>query len=436
MSPDPPRAIPRRSFVASAVAIGGASALSACLETERDAADPAEPEYPRGPEDASALPERQHAWNQYLVREPSGNTILPQQQLVLFYSYTGSVPPTDEERAAVEDALRSIERAYQRGTGGDTGATFNEGLLFTLGYAPGYFERFDGSLPDDLDLPPPRDVIDTLEEDATPEDADAVVLCNSDLGGIVLGVEQALAGEQATINGVDVEGDFASVFEQVQRRPAVVGRGNPAEELDHPDIDEDAPLSMGYKSGFDDSNPPEEAVTLASGPFAGGTTQLVSRLGIDLDAWYDLSEEDRVTQMFATGHTVDEVGETGEALGGSSRVHPADTEGLAEKAETHGRLGHTQKTARARDENFETTILRRSEGNVSDPDHDAGMNFSSIQRGIGRFVDVREAMNDLGGDVDAHHSGIVDFLSVERRGTFLLPPRSLRALPSPRPDTE
>ena len=432
MSPDHSRAIPRRAFVRSAVAIGGASALAACLEAESNSDDPGEAQFPQGPEDLSMLPERQHAWNAYLRRSPSGNTNLPEQQLVLFYRYTGSIPPTEGERSAVEDALQSIERAYQRGTGGDTSATFSRGLLFMLGYSPSYFDRFDESLPDSIGLQRPENVIDQLDEDATPEDADVAILLNSDFGSIPLAVEEALAGEVETLNGIEVGGDFASVFEQIGRRPAVVGRGNPADELDHPEIENESPLSMGYKSGFDDSNPPEDAVTIEGGPFDQGTTQLVSRMGIDLDGWYDMSEQERVTQMFGTSYDTEDVGDTGENLGGHSRITSSNTENLEEKAAEHGRLGHSQKTARARDDSFETKILRRSEGNVSDPEFDAGMNFTSVQRDLANFVEVRQAMNDLGSDdIDAHHSGIVDFLTVVRRGTYLVPPRSKRALPSP-----
>lgn len=439
MAPDLPEAIPRRQFVRSAIAIGGASALSACLEAETDSDDPeaGDPEFPQGPDDLSTLPERQHAWNDFLVRSPSGDTNLPQEQLVLFYEYTGSGPPTDAERSAVEDTLHSIDRAYRRGTGGDTGATFNEGLLYMVGYAPGYFDRFDESLPESIDLPTPETVIDRLDEDATPESADVSILLNSDAGSVLLAVEQALAGDRERINGVDVEGDFASVLEQVGRRPAVVGRGRPAEELGHDDIDEDAPLSMGFKSGFGDAQSPEDNVTLSAGPFAGGTTQLVARLGIDLDSWYDLDEERRVKQMFSTGHTTEDVGDTGEGLGGHSQITPDDTEDLEAKAEAHGCLGHSQKTARARDDDFQARILRRSEGNVSDPDHPGGMNFTSVQDGIEQFIRIREAMNDPGSDgIEAHESGITQFLTVERRGTFLVPPRSHRSLPSPRPDRE
>jgi len=51
------RGVSRRDFVKAAVAIGGTSALSACLDRE------GAPDLDTGPEDLSALPARQHAWN-------------------------------------------------------------------------------------------------------------------------------------------------------------------------------------------------------------------------------------------------------------------------------------------------------------------------------------------------------------------------------------
>jgi hypothetical protein len=64
------------------------------------------------------------------------------------------------------------------------------------------------------------------------------------------------------------------------------------------------------------------------------------------------------------------------------------------------------------------------------------MNFLSLQRGIEDFVETRRAMN--GEHVDAEvatgNDGIRHYVSVRRRGTFLVPPRRLRALPIPRRD--
>jgi len=438
MPGDPPRGVPRREFVRSSVAIGGAAALAACVEseteTESEETTTDERQFPQGPADPSVLPERQHAWNEFLVTDPNGDTVLPRHQVLLLLEYTGSVPPSDGERSTVEGALRTVERAFERGTGGDAGATFNRGLLFTLGYAPGYFDRFDASLPTGLDLPSPDAVVDELDEDAAADDADALLVLVGDYGSVLLGAEAALTGETETVNGVDVEATLADVFDVVDRRTGVVGRGLPAEKLDRDAIADDAPLSMGYKSGYADTNPAEDRVTIEEGPFAGGTTQLASRLTIDLDRWYELNDERRAKQMFSTDHDAERVGSTGEALGSHSGIEEASTEDLEEKAAEHGCLGHGQKTARARDEEFRPRILRRSESVATDPGSGVGMNFTSVQRGMEPFLDVRRAMNDDGGDIEAHRSGIVDFLEAERRATFLVPPRSHRALPTPRPE--
>lgn len=438
MADDSPRGIPRREFVRSSVAIGGVAALSACMGTETDAEAERErsdePQFPRGTGDPTALPDRQHAWNDFLVTDPNGDTVLPRHQILLFLEYTGSSPPTELERATVDGAFETIERAFERGTGGDAGATFNEGLLFTLGYAPRYFDRFDGDLPSAIDLPAPETVIDELDEtESVADGADALLVLVGDYGSVPLAAEAALFGEVGTVNGLEVTDTLEEVFEVADRRTGVVGRGLPAEELDHDAVADDAPLSMGYKSGYRDTNPAEDRVTIEEGAFAGGTTQLAARLTIDLDRWYDLDEAHRVKQMFSTEHDREQVGRTGEGLGGRSRLEEEATTELAEKAEEHGCLGHAQKAARARDDDFVPKILRRSESVATDPNAVAGMNFTSVQRGVEAFLDVRRAMNERG-DVEANRSGIDDFLAVERRATFLIPPRTLRALPSPRPD--
>jgi len=61
------------------------------------------------------------------------------------------------------------------------------------------------------------------------------------------------------------------------------------------------------------------------------------------------------------------------------------------------------------------------------------MNFVSLQRRMETFLDVRRAMN--GDHVDAsvpiERDGIRGFVSVRSRCTYLVPPRSKRALPVP-----
>jgi len=441
MSPDDSRGLDRREFVKAAVAIGGASAMSACLDWEAGTAAAEDPEFPQGPEDLSTLPRRQHAWGQYIVRDAHGNTVLPQHQVLLFLDYAGSGTPSQTDREAVESALATLDRAYQRGTAGEAGASINRGLITMIGYSRSYFDRFEADLPANVDLQRPEDVLSAVGED--PEKAaghDALLVLTADYGSIVLAAEQALFDELETVNGVAVEATFEGVFERGDRRSGVVGKGLLAEKLDEERIPDHAPLSMGFKSGFRDSLPSEDAATVSGGPFDGATTQAVSRLRIDLDRWYDNDEEARVEQMFSTVHDHGEIAETGEPLGGDSGVTEEMAETIEERASEHGRMGHTAKTATARDEGFEPRILRRSEGVATDVAETGfvGFNFTSIQEGIEDFVATRKAMNpdEYDTDVaDAHH-GIVDYLETRSRSTFLVPPREYRALPSPRPGTE
>jgi hypothetical protein len=426
----------RRRFLASAVAVGGTFGLSACLAREGDRTDtPTEGvDFPSGPADLSTLPRRQHAWNDYLIHDGHGNTILPRHQLVLFLDYTGSIPPTDDERARVEAAFRGIEAAFQRGTGGRRDAMFNGGLLFTVGYTPTYFDRFDESLPTSVGLDTPESVVDELsEEPSIADDHDAVVVLNSDYASVTLTAEEALFGTLDTVDGVEVTSSLGGVFERATRRAAFVGRGHPARELEHDEIPDSAPLSMGFKSGFADNQPSEDKVTIDEGVFAGGTTQMVSLLELGLDEWYDMGSDERVSQMFGPGLDVDEVGSTGEQLADESGITEETVDRLRADAAERGRVGHSQKLAAARDEDFDALILRRSEGNVP-AEFGPALSFTSLQRAIEDFVTTREAMNapELDDEVEDDRHGIRGFVETRHRATALVPPRGLRSLPTPR----
>jgi len=438
MRSDEPRGLPRRSFVRAAVAIGGTSALSACLETERDRIDGAAetaqsasgdagPSFPRG--DLDAVPDGQHRWGESLVRDSHGNTVPPQQLVAVGLTYEGSVPPTDDERARVEESLQLLERAFQWGTGGNAGAAFHRGLLFMLGYAPSYFDRV-GAVPDGLATP--ESVLDAVGEDpAKADDYDAVLVLTSDIGSVLLSAEEALFGELDEVNGLPVESTFDGVFSKAGRHVGYVGKGLPADKLDNEDIPEDAPLSMGYKSGFRDNLPSEDRVTIDEGPMAGGTTIASSTLRIDLDRWYEQTREERTAEMFCPAHDPDEIGETGDRLGGDSGVTESDVENVDAHAAEYDRVGHTQKVARARDDDFQATILRRTEG-VADTVRDgAGFQFNSIQETMADFVETRKTMDpdEYDHDVPAEDHGIDDYLETLRRGSYLAPPREKRALP-------
>lgn len=425
------RRLARRDFVKAAVAIGGPGALTACLERERPKlqteTDETDTPFPRG--NPNEVPSGQHRWGEFLVRDAHGNTVPPQQLVVLGLEYEGATRPTPEERRQVETTLETLDRAFQWGTGGDAGAAFNRGLLFTLAYSPGYFETV-GEVPEAL--VPQSELLAAVGEDPNSADPyDAIVLLASDVGATVLAAESALLGEAETVNGLPVEATFEGVFSRAGRHTGFVGKGLPADRLDDERIPEEAPLSMGFKSGFRDNLPSEDSVTISDGPFSGGTTVASSTLTIDLDRWYDQSHEERVAEMFCPVHGTETVGETGSKLGGDSGITESDVESIPADAAEYGRLGHAQKTARARDEDFEPTILRRSEGIATDTVGAVGFQFNSVQAHVEDFVETRKAMNPEEYDLDVapENHGIADFLETHRRGIYLAPNRADWALP-------
>lgn len=419
------RGIPRRDFLKSAVAIGGAAAFSACLGRE-------EVDIPTGPDDLSAHPQRQHAWNDALPRDDHGNVVAPSHRVLLYLNYRRDGQPNEDDRDQVETALRGIEHAYERS---------GDGLLLTVSYSPAYFDRFDESLPEDVDLPDPEALAPFEEpEFDTP---DAVVHLASNTAQVVLGAEEALKGNKSTLNGVDQpDAALTDVFSLTDRRTGFIGDGLPAENADDAEgvpadkVPEDAPLFMGFKSGFKKNQASEDRVTIQSGPFADGTTQHISKLQLNLNQWYNQDDRwQREAKMFCPYHAENDVIEgAGDNLGTSSKID--DCQPTDETAREMGVVGHSQKSARARDDNDSPLILRRDFDSTDDGS--ASLHFLALQRGITDFVDTREAMN--GTDVteqsavgQRNNNGILQYVRTERRGNFLVPPRSLRALPPAQP---
>ncbi|MFB6131519.1 MAG: Tat pathway signal protein [Salinigranum sp.] len=416
--------IPRREFVKAAVAIGGSAALSACLDrTERSV--------PTGPSDLASLPLRQHAWNDALSTDDHGNVLPPRHHVLLALNYRRGGPPSEADRDTVERAFRSLDRAYERS---------NRGLLFTVAYSPAYFERFGRSLPASVDLPRPEALAPF--EDPEPDRSDAIVHLASDAGSVVLGAEEALFGRADSINGVDVRASIEGAFERVDRRTGFVGAGLPADNQDVagvPDskpVSRDAPLYMGFKSGFRKNQATEDRVTIRTGPFAGGTTQHVSRLALDLEQWYEQDGRfERVAKMFCPAHAASSAVEgTGDNLGDSSGM--ADCPPADRSARGDGVVGHSQKMVAARED--DRPIILRRDFDSTDGGR-AGLHFVALQRGIGDFAKTRRVMN--GGELPTgsavgqrNNNGILQYITVERRGNFLVPPRDLRALPPARPD--
>ncbi|MFP4590577.1 MAG: Tat pathway signal protein [Halobacteriales archaeon] len=427
MADDDPVTVSRRGVLRTAVSVGGLAGLAACLEEEGDAP------VPIGPDDLSGMPARQFAWNDVLRVDDHGNRVAPRHRVLLLLEYLGEGPPTPADRDETESALRTLERAYERSP---------EGLLFTVSYSPAYFDRFPDDLDDGVDLPEPEALAPFESPD--PDRPDAVVHLASDRASVVLEAEEALRGSLDEANGRDVEATLDGIFRVADRRTGFVGAGLPADRQDVrglPDsapVPEDAPMFMGFKSDFRRNQASEDRVAIRDGPFADGTTQQLSRIRLHLDQWYEQDDRHhRVATMFCPAHAeegfVDGVGDNLEAGG-----QVADR-GCPERAEADARergvVGHSQKTAAARVDG-DSRLLRR-DFNSTDGDR-ATLHFLSLQRTIADFVETREAMNgtDLAsaGAVGRRtNNGILQYMTVERRGNYLLPPRSLRSLPPANP---
>jgi hypothetical protein len=156
-----------------------------------------------------------------------------------------------------------------------------------------------------------------------------------------------------------------------------------------------------------------------------------------LDDWYGEQDfEERVMEMFSPLHAERGLVEgVGNGLGDFSGVDGEVVETIREQARNFGRVGHAQKAARAnRDADGEPLLLRRHV--ESTDDGEASLHFPSLQRNIESFEAVREAMNgadltDIPTIRQRVNNGILEYIFVTRRGNYLVPPRSLRALPTP-----
>ena len=429
MPPSLDRDLSRREFGRAAVALGGASALAACL----DRFDRRKP-VPSGVASLESLPTRQHAWRDRIRLDDHGNSLLPRHQILLYLDLDADGPPGTDARDTVESALSVLDEAYERS---------HEGLIHSMAYSPAYFDRFDVSLPDDLDLPPPRRLSAFEQPDL--DDQDALLHLASDRPEVVLAADEALTGDRGTANGVTVDARLTDVFTVDSRRTGFVGAGMPAERQgdlegipDSGPVPKESPLFMGFRAGFRKNQANEAYVTLKNGPFAGGTTKHVSNIRQRLDDWYDEQDfDERVMELFSPTHAEEGLIEgVGNSLGADNAITPAIIDNVDDAAREFGRVGHAQKNARAnRDSEGNVRLLRRHF--ESTDDDVASLHFPSLQRGIGEFEAVREAMNgaDLTEETPAVrqrvNNGILEYIFVEHRGNFLVPPMDLRALPTP-----
>jgi len=281
-----------------------------------------------------------------------------------FFSLSLQGSDRQQDADLLEEALTDLERAYEAS---------NDGLLFTVGYGPGYFERFDkprgtsadgaGGFADPLggvDLPSPGPLHG--DEHVGSDDADVFVHLASDHASAVVATRQALFGDHRA-NGVKVA-TLQGVFEQETRRTGFVGAELLAEGdgnlLGVPSgaVSSESPTFMDFRSGFRGNQASEERVTVQSGRFAGGTVQHVETIRLLLGEWYERSTEEQVARLFSPGLDPETVGDHGDSLTDHNQVNPVPAEALAEMAERHGVVGHAQKMARFRGADGRPPILR------------------------------------------------------------------------------
>ena len=380
--------VDRRSFLRSALTIGGASALSSVVssfgwpETGRGQARAAGRD--RDDDAGVSVAERrnrQHAWDAYSARA-RGTAQAPEHHLLLLVDYESDEEPTSADRRQAADAFDRLEETFEWS---------NEGLLFTVSYSTSYFDRFDADLPVGLQpnngTPIPRmltaqQIIDgwtvpnpfdrtedgeptlfdlqvTLEgeDPVADDDYDAVLHLASDRVQHLLAAEQLLWGEDPEAVGAPagpgLEGVFTRPESYPDRRTGFIGNENLEENVDdvgeegsqaraefEESVEAGAELSFGYNDIYRNSNPREDNVTLLEdqrflpknpqppGAFANGSILHVSKLDSDLEGWYgENSDADRRHRMFSPNHEKEDVGEVGENLGSSSA--PDDTTDMA-----------------------------------------------------------------------------------------------------------
>jgi Dyp-type peroxidase family len=345
----------------------------------------------------------QHAWEATFGADDLARPVLPAFHRLVMLDVIRAPARADVRR--MELVLRGLEGRYRHGP---------DGLLMLVGWGPGYFTRHtDGPAPIGRPVPLARD------ERAVMEDIDVCIHLAADDEGRLNAIVAELLGDGAMALG--------RALELREVRTGFAGPGLPAKIVGG-DIPRDAPLLLGFHSGLRRNQATEDEVTIEHGPLAGGTTMHVSRLALDLDAWYRLDADRRAALMYAPTVSASSAATLAEDA-------PSDFERLPDTASAYGVVGHAQAAARAR-LGGRPRLNRRDfatiDGGIP------GTHFVSLQRHLEDFNATRAVMNAA----DAHHhhasiglrrnNGINQFMHVLSRATFAVPVRAGRAYPGVR----
>jgi hypothetical protein len=391
----------RRRFLTGA---GGlvAAAVAAGVVIDQSAGGPAGP-LAVLPAPVPGLPVRQYAWDATLTLDRYGNPTPPRHDRLLLFDVRGT--PDPRYARLLEAQLRRLEHAHRWGPGG---------LLFTAGWAPSYFERV-------LHLPSPIPRAQALAEFEQPtiDDFHLCLHLASDDDARLTACEQQL------------KRGLAPILRLRQTRTGFTGAGLAAAHQrvggipDGNHVSQSAPLFMGFKSALKKNQASEDAVAIADGPFAQGTTMAVSQMTLSLDSWYqDLSYAERVALMYSPQTTPAQVARF--------TTDAESNPGLINQAIKRGTIGHAQASARARRAG-KPLILRRDFDTVDGGQ--AGLHFVSLQRSIADFVTTRKAMNQANAQLQnpaitaTVNNGINAFIFVQRRANYIIPSRPDRSFP-------
>ena len=342
----------------------------------------------------------QHAWEARFGLDELGRPVPPAFHRLVMFDLTRAPQSVDVRR--MELGLRHLERGFGHG---------RDGVLMLVAWGPGYFARHT-----DGDVPIARPVALARDEHAAMEDIDVCI-------HLAAGDEDRL---DAVVAALTREGDLdlSDPLRLREVRTGFAGAGLPAARVSG-DIPEDAPLLLGFHSGLRRNQATEAEITIERGPLAGGTTMHVSRIALDLEAWYRRDEEARAALKYAP--TV-----SASCAATLAEDAPSDFERLPDTARRYGVVGHAQAAARARRDG-RPRINRRDFATIDDGV--PGTHFVSLQRDLADFNATRAVMNAA--DARGHHAsigprrdnGINAFMHVRSRATFAVPVRSRRAYP-------
>jgi deferrochelatase/peroxidase EfeB len=347
----------------------------------------------------SNLPDGQHEWEATFGRDDLGRPVPPRYHNLIIADIA-ETPDADAARL-LESRLAGLEERYSYGP---------DGLLTTVGWGPTWWDEYTPyanliALPSKM----------SRWEDPALEAPHAIFHIASDHLDVIDAARSALLGS-----------DGASQHLKVREvRTGFVGAGLATDALPHLGIPRTAPLLFGFHSVLRGNQATEESITVLSGPLAGGTTQHVSRIELDVERWHAQDRDQQAALLYGPTVTAAEA----ETLSDDA---PSDYPAYEQTVRTHGIVGHAQAAARARVDNV--PVINRRDFATTDDDK-PGTHFVALQRDLRDFNNTRAIMNAADG-TEYHRSvgarrrnGINAFFDVTRRAAFGVPPRAQRAYP-------